>query len=62
MGQKATEKKIKGKGVAMSSQIVDLTSMKNAIREKNIVNADSKGEVWTRCMNLRMMKDMFDYE
>jgi len=46
MGQKATEKKIKGKGVAMSSQIVDLTSMKNAIREKNIVNADSKGEEW----------------
>ena len=46
MGQKATEKKIKGKEVARSSQIVDLTSMKNAIREKNIVNADSKGEEW----------------
>jgi len=38
IGQKATKRKSKGKGATTSSQIVDLTGMENAIKEKALVN------------------------
>ncbi|KAH1076633.1 hypothetical protein GYH30_052231 [Glycine max] len=39
MGQKAAKRKSKGKGVRISTNPVDLTSLEEAIRERNIVNS-----------------------
>ena len=39
MEQKATKTNNKGKGVGTSTNPVDLTGVKEAIRERNVVNA-----------------------
>ena len=38
MGRKVAKRKSKGKWVGISTNLVDLTSVKEAIREKNILN------------------------
>ncbi|KAG5063580.1 hypothetical protein JHK85_004763 [Glycine max] len=39
MGQKATKRKSKGKGVGTSTKPVDLSGVEEAMRERNVVNA-----------------------
>jgi len=39
MGQKATKRKNKGKGVGTSTNLVDLTGVEEAMRKRNVLNA-----------------------